>query len=132
MIPWFVFLVPAVFVALGGAFALKGVSLRRQGRASAKWPVASGRILGARGEVQLVENRDDRRHRDDEFFGATVSYAYQVGGRNYRSTRLYAGRPVLTGSLKAAQAIIAKYPPGASVSVFYTTRSTESTMSGIA
>ena len=48
-----------------------------------------------------------------------MCYAYQVGGRDYRSTRLYAGRPVLSGSPKIAEAIIAKYPPGASVSVFY-------------
>ena len=50
---------------------------------------------------------------------SAVKYAYQVGGRDYRSTRLYVGRPVFTGSPKTAQDIIAKYPPGAQVSVFY-------------
>jgi hypothetical protein len=119
MIPWFVLTVPAAFVLLGGVFALKGVSLTRQGRVSARWPVASGRILEVRGEVKLVENNNDRRHRDDAFFGATVKYAYQVNGRDYFSTRLYAGRPVFGGSPKIAQDIIAKYPPGASISVFY-------------
>src|SRR5260370_28552302 len=59
----------------------------------AQWPVASGRILAARGEVKLVENDNDRRHRDDAFYRATVRYAYQVGGRDYRSTRLCVGRP---------------------------------------
>jgi Protein of unknown function (DUF3592) len=119
MIPWFVFLIPAAFVALGGVFALKSVSLRRQGRACAQWPVASGRILEAHAEVKFVENDNDRRHRDDQFFGATVSYAYQVGGRDYRSTRLYVGRPVFGGSPKFAQDITTKYPSGASVPVFY-------------
>ena len=119
MMPWFVLLIPAAFVAFGGVFALKAMSLRRQGRGCARWPIAPGRILEARQEVQLVENRNDRHHRDDPFFGATVSYAYQVSGRDYRSTRLYAGRPVLRGSPKIAQAIVAKYPPGAPVSVFY-------------
>jgi hypothetical protein len=119
MMPWFVVLIPAAFVVLGGVFALKSVILARQGRVCAQWPVASGRILEARGEVKLVEDNNDRRHRDDEFFGADVKYAYQVGGRDYRSTRLYVGRPVLTGSPKIAQDIIAKYPPGAQVSVFY-------------
>jgi len=124
MIPWFVWLMPAAFVALGGVFALEAVGLRRQGRAYARWPVASGRILGTRRDVELVENNDDRRdgrrhEQYDTFFGTTVSYAYQVAGRDYRSTRLYAGRPVLSGSPKIAEAIIAKYPPGASVSVFY-------------
>jgi hypothetical protein len=119
MIPWFVLLIPAAFVAFGGVFLIKVVSLRRQGRACARWPVASGRILEAHGDVRFVENNNDRRHRDDAFFGATVSYAYRVAGRDYRSTRLYVGRPVLGGNPKFAQAIIEKYPPGAPVSVFY-------------
>ena len=124
MIPWFVWLVPAVFVALGGVFAVQVVRLRRQARACARWPVAPGKILAAHRDVQLLENDDDRRGGArgkpyDTFFGATVSYAYRVGGRDYRSTRLYVGRPVLSGSPKAAEAIIAKYPPGATVSVFY-------------
>jgi hypothetical protein len=118
MIPWFVLLIPAVFVALGAVFALKSVSLLRRGRVCAQWPVASGKILEAHTEVKLVENRDDRRHGDDAFFGANVKYAYQVGGRDYRSTRLYVGRPVLGGP-KMAQDILARYPPGALVSVFY-------------
>jgi hypothetical protein len=124
MIPWFVWLMPAAFAALGGVFAVEAVRLRRQGRACARWPVASARILGAHRDVQLVENNDDRRNGQrreqyDTFFGATVSYAYLVGGCDYRSTRLYAGRPVLSGSPKSAEATIAKYPPGALVSVFY-------------
>jgi hypothetical protein len=124
MIPWFVWLMPAAFVVLGGVFALEAVALRRQGRASARWPVAQGRILGAHRDVALIENNDDRRdgkrrEQYDTFYGATVCYAYQVGGRDYRSTRLYAGRPVLSGSQKIAEAIIAKYPPQAPVSVFY-------------
>jgi hypothetical protein len=118
MIPWFVLLIPAVFAVIGAVFALKGVSLLRQGRVCAQWPVASGKILEAHTAVKLVENSDDRRHGDDAFFGANVKYAYQVGGRDYRSTRLYVGRPVLGGS-KMAQDILARYPTGASVSVFY-------------
>ena len=119
MIPWFVFLIPAAFAVMGGVFALKSFSLRRQGHICAQWAVASGRILEVRGKVKLVEDGDDRRHRDDQFFGATVKYAYQVGGRDYRSTRLYVGRPVFGGSPKVAQDIIAKYRSGAAVSVFY-------------
>jgi hypothetical protein len=119
MMPWFVVLIPAAFAVLGFVFALKSISLTRQGRVCAQWPVALGRILEVRGEVRLVEDNNDRRHRDDAFFGADVKYAYQVAGRDYRSTRLYVGRPVLTGSPKIAQDIIAKYRPGTKVSVFY-------------
>jgi hypothetical protein len=119
MIPWFAFLIPAMFVVFGGVFALKSASLRRQGRICAQWPVISGKVLESHAEVKAVENPNDRRHRDDVFFGATVSYAYRVSDRDYRSTRLYEGRPVFGGSPKAAQDILAKYPAGASVSVFY-------------
>jgi hypothetical protein len=124
MIPWFVWLVPAAFVALGGAFAVQVVRLRRQARACARWPVAAGKILATHRDIQLIERNEDRRGNSrsepyDTFFGATVSYAYQVSGRDYRSTRLYVGRPVLSGSAKRAEAIIAKYLPGACVSVFY-------------
>jgi hypothetical protein len=124
MIPWFVWIVPAIFVLLGGAFALVAVSTRRQGRICAQWPVAAGRILQSHEVVRLVEVEDDRhdrgpRHRDEEFFGANLSYTYEVDGREYRSTRIYPGRPVLDGNPKSAAAIIAKYPAGALVSVFY-------------
>ena len=64
MIPWFVYLVPAAFVALGAVFACHVVRLRRQGQACAKWPTAPGKILASHQDVQVVENDHGRRRGD--------------------------------------------------------------------
>lgn len=124
-VPWFVFLVPGLAVALGLAFAVEAVRVFRTARACAGWPTVMGRILAARVETVLIDDSDtdtdsDHRHRREptEVSGAIIRYAYRVAGHDYQSTRLYAGRPVLSGG-GAAAATVAKYPPNASVAVYY-------------
>src|SRR5262249_32922340 len=56
---------------------------------------------------------------DEEVSTASIRDAYRVGDRDYQSTRIYVGRPVFTGSRRAAAAVVAKYPPNATVPVHY-------------
>jgi len=122
------FAIPGAAVVLGIVLAVESVRARRQAFACAAWPTVPGRVLGARIDTQIVDNltasdegESGRRHRpaDDVVSGAKVRYAYQVGGRDYQSTRIYVGRPVLSGNPRDAAAIVAKYPPNARVSIHY-------------
>jgi hypothetical protein len=118
------FLMPAGAVALGALFAFKTVSLRRRAHICSHWPTVMGKIIGAHVDTAVVDNitETDERGRvrpDDEVTAARVRYAYRVGNRGYQSTRLYLGRPVFSGSPRAAAAVVAKYPPNAPVPVYY-------------
>jgi hypothetical protein len=120
--------VPAAFVVLGIVLGVASVRSRRQAFACAGWPTAPGRIMGARIHTEIEDNltasdqgEGSHRHRpaEEELSGANVRYAYRVGGRDYQSTRIYVGRPVLSGNPRDAAAIVAKYPPNTQVSIHY-------------
>ncbi len=120
---------PVAAIALGVVFAIKSAALRRQSLASAKWPTVTGKILGSRIDIAIVDNsttvedeeRSGRRYvrPDEEVSTACVRYAYRVGDKDYQSTRLYIGRPVFYGSSVVAAATAAKYQPDARVPVYY-------------
>ena len=119
---------PLAAILLGLALAAAALQSRRRAFACAAWPTASGRIMGARVDTQIVDNltaSDDedggrrRLPKDDVVTGANIRYAYRVGGRDYQSTRIYVGRPVLSGNPRDAAALVAKYPPEAQVSIHY-------------
>ena len=117
------FLAPGAAVALGAVFAAKSFSLRRKSAICALWPTVAGKIIGSRIDTMVEENltavEDRRACRERELSSATVRYAYRVGDREYQSTRLYVGRPVFSGNLRAAASIVAKYPRNVQVSVHY-------------
>jgi hypothetical protein len=115
LFPWILFAVPLIAVGLGVAFAVKAVSFVRQARACSRWPTVPGKILEGRIETGPVS--DDKG--DTEFSGYRLLYSYRVDGREYRSTRLYLGNPVLSGGTRTAERLAAKYPPGADVTVYY-------------
>jgi hypothetical protein len=122
--PILAFLLPGVAVALGVLFAMKTLSLRREARACAHWPTVTGTIIAARVDTAVVDNiteTDEHGHvrPDDKVVTASVRYAYRVADRDYQSTRLYPGRPVFSGNSCAAAAVVAKYPPNATVAVHY-------------
>jgi hypothetical protein len=85
----------------------------RQGQAATAWPMTSGRI-----DREWVEKRRD------EDSGAIshvprVEYTYEVGGRSYTGTMISHDYQASFSELAEAQAALGRYPPGASVSVFY-------------
>jgi hypothetical protein len=120
--------IPAAFVVLGIVFAVLSLRARRQAFACAGWPTTPGQILSARINTEIEDNLtasdegdSGNRHRppEDVMSGATIRYTYRVGGRDYQSTRLCVGRPVLSGNPRDAEAIVAKYPANAQVSIHY-------------
>jgi hypothetical protein len=117
-LPWFAFGLPGVAVLFGGAFAYKGLSFLREAHACSRWPTAPGRILKGAVETRVFEDENDPK-KETEFSGFNVLYTYHVGGREYRSTRLYVGNPVLRGGDRIARALAAKYQVGKAVPVYY-------------
>jgi Protein of unknown function (DUF3592) len=98
------FLLASAFV---GWACLKNVNLAL---ASSSWEKAAGSIV--RSELQNLSVGPKENYR------ALVEYTYTVGGAIYRGTRIRFADT--TGSSEAAQsALVAQYPAGAAVDVYY-------------
>ncbi|MCP4378525.1 MAG: DUF3592 domain-containing protein [bacterium] len=74
-------------------------------------------------EGVIVESKVDRpydKEADPEAveFGHTIRYSYTVKGKQYQDTSLYLGEPIKM-TLAEAEKIVAKYPKGAKVDVYY-------------
>jgi hypothetical protein len=124
LVQYFIFTFLGVFVALGAAFAGAAVGLLRKIAACRRWPTVTGKVMRTRLDSMVEDDDSDagrshRSPRETEYFGATIRYAFSVAGREYQSTRRYIGRPVLSGSPRAAAKVLAKYPPDAAVTVHY-------------
>jgi hypothetical protein len=91
---------------------LGGLAVRNavRGFASRGWPQVQGRVLRS---FVLVD-----RHFENEFFTPQVEYEYQVDGTTYRRMVLCYGRGG-SGNRRQAERVIAPYPPGARVPVFF-------------
>ncbi len=121
------YLVLGAVIALGALFALNGLLVLRKIVAGRGWPTVPGKVMRTLTVTQVDDNLTEvapardrgRRYRADVYSGAIVRYAYRVGGRDYQSTRRYAGRPVLSGSAALTAKVLAKYPPDADVTVHY-------------
>jgi hypothetical protein len=91
--------------------------LRAVGKAKAAetWPTATGRVLAC--DIVEEESRD-REGGTTTWYNPVVSYAYDVGGRELRSTRLRFGN-YRSASRKKAEACLTGYQAGGSAIVRY-------------
>lgn len=113
MLPWFAYVLPALSVVLGGVFAFKSLSFIRESQACSRWPTVPGWVV--RSQVNRTVDEDG----EAELSNLCVLYTYRVNDQEYRSTRLYAGKPVLSGGSRVAEAMAAKYRTGSDVAVYY-------------
>jgi hypothetical protein len=82
--------------------------MRQKMTAVSQWPSTMGSV---------VMSRIDRRSSSDGYTDYPyVQYSYQIGGQTYQSTKLAPG-PDVGGT--GAGKVVAKYPAGAQVMVFY-------------
>jgi hypothetical protein len=108
--------VPAMLCAIGFGLVvlLFFIGYRRYLMRANAWPVVPGRVT-----VSRVEERrgDDggARHRSYE---AVVEYRYQVGGLSFSSRQIALGLR-MSGSRTGADAIVTRYPTGATVEVHH-------------
>ncbi len=81
--------------------------LRRRASKTMRWPSVNGRIIDSR----LVEGRDSD---GDRTLTASVIYAYEVAGAQLQGNSIAVG-----GGSGNPKQIVARYPAGAEVQVFY-------------
>jgi Protein of unknown function (DUF3592) len=106
-------------------FTLAGVMIlamlwasRRQVAEAARWPQTMGRIVSSTVEHYRQRVGGARTGNLVTFYEAVVEYSYDVGGRNYHSTRLSFGAKA-AGSQALAEEKAARYPAGSQVMVHY-------------
>ena len=85
--------------------------MRRRMATVSQWPATMGNVI-----MSTVERRSSEDGYTDY---PVVQYSYQVGGQAYQSYKLAPG-PEMGGT--GARKVIAKYPAGAQVMVFYDPR----------
>ena len=101
-------IISAVGVGLIGiiAYDIYGVSI------SKSWPSVTGAVQSS--QVHQV-TRKKKYHR----YEANIRYTYEVEGKSYRGSRIDFSTSISYLSRSEAQAIVAKYPSGREVRVFY-------------
>jgi hypothetical protein len=115
-LPWFVYL-----ILLGPLALLLGVAVYKtlQVRAARAWPSAPGKVVIAGAEVRDVRVMDSERKggfRTEQRNFANIVYEYPVAGKKLRHNRVGIGEDL--GNFQVAETI-AKYPVGATVTVYY-------------
>ncbi len=93
----------------------------RQAHASRTWPSTQGIIE----EAWITISRSSRGPEspfEDKFFYPHLRYRYQVGGQTYQGERIAAGSPTGLSSRAEAEAVLAPYPVGRRVTVYYNPR----------
>jgi hypothetical protein len=83
--------------------------MRKKMAEVSQWPSAMGVV-----QMSTIERRSDSEGGYTDY--PVVQYSYQVNGQTYQSTKRAPG-PEVGGS--GARGVIAKYPAGAQVMVFY-------------
>jgi hypothetical protein len=81
---------------------------------SAHWPSADGSVIAA--SMQVVAGAEQSR------FRPLVEYAYCVGGRDYRGSRIQWGNLIDLPSRSAAAKVVGHYRTGTTVKVYYDPR----------
>jgi uncharacterized protein DUF3592 len=111
---WILLLIGPAFFLLGCLMIWFGLRNRKLAKASKSWPSAAGKIVVS----QVMRSYDAETKRDT--YSADVQYEYTVGGETLRGKRVQFGAGWSTNTARRpAEALVARYPAGAAVSVFY-------------
>jgi hypothetical protein len=97
-----------VLLLLNAIFLTIIFFMRRRMATVSQWPSTMGVV-----QMSTIEQRSSEDGYTDY---PVVQYSYQVGGQSYQSMKLAPG-PEVGGS--GARGVVAKYPAGAQVMVFY-------------
>jgi hypothetical protein len=105
------------FLGCGLVTSLSLISNLASARAAARWPTAVGTVLTSRAESrrELVSRGQGQTV---VVWSPLVEYSYHVGTRDYHGARIAFG-PAVSGPRELAEATVARYPAGTSVTVHY-------------
>ena len=119
-LPLFALALPIAAIMVGLAAFGSYFAGRRAAKASAAWPTTPGAIISAR----VVEERervtdDDGRDEVESTYRPDIRFGYRVGADEYTNDTWKPGKVVSSGSPKYAESVVARYPVGQSVPVYY-------------
>jgi hypothetical protein len=81
---------------------------------SAHWPIVEGSVIEA--SMKVIADSEQSR------FRPLIEYAYRVGDRDYRSSRIQWGGLIDLPSRSAAAKVVGHYQTGKSIKVYYNPR----------
>ncbi len=106
-----------LFIAGGLFFLYLGLKNVWLALASRAWPAASGVVRESRTERR--SSRDSKTGTESTIHSARLSFAYEVGGREYETGKVYFGQTEGSGDSSEAELLRLTYPEGASVKVYH-------------
>ncbi len=116
----------AVLLLIAVLAAVGTVMTFRKSRRSRAWPTVTGKITHSEVtediERELEKDDDDEnrvRERITTMYGVKLAYDYVVAGVAHAGTRLYWSDGIKASAPGNARKIVAKYPVGQEVTVYY-------------
>ena len=103
-----------IFPAIGIVIALFSYHAYSTRMASNTWPTVGGVIVKSEIETHERSTSNDGSQKSETVRYPKIAYEYQIDGQNYKSTRIS-----FSSSSGDAQQIVARYPQGQSVQVYY-------------
>jgi len=120
--PLFGFFLPLAAFAMATSGIVSYLRLRRIAVASRTWPKAAGKIIAAAVSTVIERNPTDTEstlNRTTKKYRADIQYTYRVGQRDLAAAAITLGWAPLYGLARDAEAVVARYPAGAEVDVYY-------------
>lgn len=115
-VPMFAFLLPVAALGIAGLCVYAFVDILRKEKLSGRWPSAPGTVTVSQVAEHISRDKNDN---EEIRFVPQVTCTYQVGGREYRCATRKWGWSELYVDSEGPEKILAKYPKGAAVPVFY-------------
>jgi hypothetical protein len=100
----------AIVFVVGAVILMRGIAEGRNALLSVDWPSVPGNISDS-----YVKTSSSAK--GGTTYSARISYTYSVNGKQYTSNRINFG--TVSNSLVGAREIVAYYPVGKAVTVFY-------------
>ena len=111
---FFKFIFPYIFIIIGGLIAYFGFKNLVNARDSLNWPSTAGRIVSSAVKREVSHGS----HGSSTSYGADIVYSYNTDTGSYTGSRVAYGDYSSSNS-RHAYSIMAKYPVGKDVRVYY-------------